>query len=81
MIKIGALWKAKHKNGKTMFSGQLGNDARILILENNFKKEDKHPDFNIFIVEKKKKDEASASEIADMAQPVANTIDDDDIPF
>jgi len=80
MIKIGALWKGKDKKGKTMLSGQFGN-GRIFILENNYKEKENQPDFNIFVVESKKKNEVTPSQVADMAKPVAATIEDDDIPF
>ena len=33
-----------------MLSGSLGG-ARVIILENRYKKEERHPDFNLFIVE------------------------------
>lgn len=57
---IGALWKKQTKKGEVL-SGQieltmvLGNDMaatkylRIVVWPNNYKTEDKHPDYRIFI--------------------------------
>lgn len=60
MIRIGALWQNVSKKGDTIFSGNLGNDARLLILPNGYKAKDNHPDFYVYIVERadkqKKKD-------------------------
>ena len=54
MITICGLWKNTGKDGKEYFSGNIGN-AKILIFPNTKKTDDKHPDFNLCIAEKTKK--------------------------
>lgn len=49
---IGALWEKKTKNGDTLFSGSIeidGKKTKIAVFKNGYKKEDKHPDWKIFI--------------------------------
>lgn len=50
MIKLSGLW-LNEKNGKRYFSGTLG-DAKVLIFKNDYKTEDKHPDYNMFLAPK-----------------------------
>jgi len=49
--KIGALWIGEGKSGKFM-SGRISiddeNEIRVLVFKNNYKEEDKHPDYNIY---------------------------------
>lgn len=45
--KIGAMWKKKQKGKDEFFSMEL--DGRSLVaFKNNFKEEDKHPDFIVY---------------------------------
>lgn len=48
---IGALW-LKEKDGKQWFSGVLenvdGTKVNIVVFSNDYKKEEKHPDYRIF---------------------------------
>lgn len=46
--KIG-LWEKKDKNGNIMFSGKTKDGKRIMIFKNTYKKEEKHPDYNLMI--------------------------------
>jgi len=50
--KLGALWERTSKKGETYFSGvfELNDQERIniVIFKNNYKEEEKHPDYNIF---------------------------------
>ena len=62
-IKLTSLWKNTTKNGIEMFSGFLG-DTKIEIWPNGFKKEHKHPDFIIYIVEKEAKTTTAVFESA-----------------
>lgn len=64
LARLGGLWAKRTKKGDRMFSGlvtvgdfldyieryrlQPGDRASLLILMNTYKKEDRHPDFNIF---------------------------------
>jgi len=46
MDKIGALWLKDGKGGKFM-SGIIGG-KQVLIFKNKYKKQDNHPDYNVF---------------------------------
>lgn len=67
MIKIGAVWKSQDKDGNPMLTGLMG-DARLVILKNGYKEQDKHPDYIVYIAENKRRDDDSGP-------------DNDDIPF
>ena len=60
MIPISGLWKSTDKKGNEYFSGYLGS-AKLLVFKNTFKKEDKHPDFVIYVAENKKQEEKKDS--------------------
>ena len=55
MIQIGGLWENKDKKDNVYLSGYLGN-AKIIIFKNGFKKEQKHPDWIMYIAEGKKRE-------------------------
>lgn len=55
MLKVTGLWKQKKKSGESFLAGNLGG-ARILVMKNQYKKEDNHPDYNVFLVERKAKE-------------------------
>lgn len=48
---IGALWR-KQVKGKDMFTGTIeinGQKVKVAVWPNDYKKEEKHPDFKIFV--------------------------------
>jgi len=51
LVRVGALWLGEGRNGKYM-SGRIelneGQEVRILVFKNNYKEEDKHPDYIIY---------------------------------
>lgn len=53
MIKLTALWTNKDKEGKTYLSGYLG-DTRLVVFTNGYKKQEKEPDWIVYVDEKKK---------------------------
>jgi len=55
MIEIFAIWENQDKNGNTYFSGMLGK-AQVMIFKNQHKKADNHPDYIVYLCEKKQKD-------------------------
>jgi hypothetical protein len=58
LIKIGSLWKHQNKDGKTFLSGSMG-EAGCMVFLNKYKEEGKnHPDYNIYVAKKKKKERA-----------------------
>lgn len=51
LVKIGALWK-KEKS----LQGKMG-DARLIVLKNNFKESDRHPDYIVYVCKPQKREE------------------------
>jgi hypothetical protein len=49
-VKLTGLWKSQSKNGKSYLGGNLGPMARLLVFPNELKKEDRDPDYNLFVV-------------------------------
>jgi hypothetical protein len=45
----------KKSNGETYFSGSIGS-ARVIIFKNNFKEQEKEPDYVMYFEEAKKKE-------------------------
>lgn len=58
MIQIGGLWKNKTSAGKPYLAGYLGN-ARLLVFPNGFKKEDKQPDYVLYVAPGKPREDDS----------------------
>lgn len=54
LLKIAGLWKVE-KDDKTYLSGTLGSGVRILVMRNKFKKDPKHPDYNLFLAPAERK--------------------------
>ena len=66
---IGALWLNESKDGKKYFSGivTIGGDThKIVVFKNNYKEEDKHPDYKIY-PSKPRDGESSSSKFEDDA--------------
>ncbi|MCG8394217.1 MAG: hypothetical protein MI745_14155 [Pseudomonadales bacterium] len=53
MIKIGALWNSQ---GKPFATGKLGQYAKLIVLPNNKKQNEKSPDYWVFLAEDEKKE-------------------------
>ena len=72
--ELGALWLKDGKNGKYM-SGKLttpgGEEVQIVVFRNNYKKEEKHPDYRI--LKSKPKEGSSEQAVKEVFQ--------DDVPF
>jgi len=65
MVKITGLWESKDKNGNIVLSGGNNKISRFMVLYNNFKKEDKEPDFYLYLAENaitEKKDNPASAE-------------------
>lgn len=54
-IKITGLWKHKTKGGQTYLSGALSGITQISVMPNAYKRNDKDPDYLVYIREVKKK--------------------------
>lgn len=68
MLQLGGLWVNDSKNGNKYMSGYLGN-LKIMVFRNNYKTEDKHPDYVMYLTEKPRNNENSDEQ------------NKDDIPF
>ena len=90
---IGALW-IKQVNGKQLLSGSVeieGKTVKISCWANDYKKEDKHPDYKIYLDTYEKpaaNNTASAGKVTDKTEvvdkfynDVEKTIIKDDLPF
>ena len=53
----GGLWKTTDKNGRTVLSGNLNQNVRLVIFENQFKDADNQPDFELFLTKKEPKED------------------------
>ena len=74
MIQISALWKKESKQGKTYYSGKLGQ-GKLLLYKNDFKRESKHPDLILYLAEDEKKEDREKEE--SRSEPEH----EDDVPF
>lgn len=48
LVELTGLWSRKNKNGEEYFMGRLGN-SNVLLFRNKNKKNDKEPDFRMFV--------------------------------
>jgi uncharacterized protein (DUF736 family) len=79
-VKLGGLWKHTAKDGKPYLSGSLGT-ARLLIFPNSRKEKAQHPDYEMFLVEARPKEQAEAASSADRTTAEGPGADDGDLPF
>lgn len=48
-VRFAALWRKTNQQGEEYFEGPLGLDAVIRVYPNKYKKEDKQPDYVIYV--------------------------------
>lgn len=78
----GALWVKESKAGNKFMSGVVeidGVKTEIVVFKNNFKKADNHPDYRIYLSEKREK--KPYVQPGSPADDHANGKFEDDIPF
>jgi len=57
LVKLGPLWVNEARNtGQVYLQGYLG-DAKMLVLKNNYKEKDTHPDYFLYVARKPPKKE------------------------
>ena len=49
MIQLAGFWKKDSKNGRTYYTGKLGN-GKLLLFKNDKKESEKQPDLILYIV-------------------------------
>jgi len=55
MIQLAGFWKRDSKNGRTYYQGKLGS-GKLLLFKNDQKKDEKHPDLILYIIQENKKE-------------------------
>jgi len=76
LIKISGLWARQDKNENLVLSGNISKEARYIILKNTFKRNEKDPDYYLYVAEIEKKPE----EMGDVHEKKHSLIQDD-LPF
>ena len=76
IIKFGALWRQEKSDGTVYYSGRLNRDTKILVFKNKYKKEERHPDLNIFLAPATDGGKEERPDSRNNSQPSG-----DDIPF
>lgn len=71
LIQVGALWRPEDKDSKVALAGSFG-DARVIILKNNYKEADNHPDYKIFLTNRKRQNSEA---------PQVHEEEQDNLPF
>jgi hypothetical protein len=61
MTKITGLWKAKDKNGNTYLCGALNNITQLAVMPNMYKRNEKDPDYFIYVKPTKKNGEGGSA--------------------
>lgn len=91
LTKVGAFWLRDSKSGSKFMSGKieqaLPEGASLLVFKNSYKKEDRHPDYEIFVKQvEQTEDNAPASNTpqgpsASQTRKAMATAPADDISF
>lgn len=86
LIELTGLWENKDRNGNTYLSGNMSPGARVLVFKNNYKQNDREPDYRLCIA-KRSFDERNSGDQGGIGSsggsgPQANdSSSDDGIPF
>jgi hypothetical protein len=62
MIKLTGLWQTQGKNGENYLRGNISKGAGFMVLKNQFRRSEKDPAHNLFIVENEKSKDAGAKD-------------------
>jgi len=80
--ELGALWKKTSKAGKPYMSGKIktpaGEELSVVVFTNDYKKEEKHPDYRIMKSEPRNEQAQQQTRDEDAAKWDTFT---DDVPF
>lgn len=77
LIRIGVLWRSD-KGSKSIATGKLagGNQVNLILMKNDRKEADNHPDFTLLIAQAERKESAAEEDVFEGV-----IVQDDDIPF
>lgn len=82
LIKLGAFWKRQKLNGEEYLSGSKFDRGRLVMFRNKYKKDDKHPDWILYIGEDRDKEETNEGTGEDVFEnPRREEVDDSEVPF
>ena len=51
MLKLTGLWKYRDRNNNDYLSGSIGPNVKVLVFQNGNKKDEKDPDFVLYLAE------------------------------
>ena len=54
MIRLTGLWKNNKQDGTQYLAGNINQNMRIVIFQNDRKKKDSEPDYTVYLAENKK---------------------------
>jgi len=73
LLKIGAFWGRKDKNGRMYLAGKVGQ-MNALVFENSYKEKDTHPDYFLYVpVDPLEEDLKDTLDVADSPKQI-NTL-------
>ena len=87
LTKAGAFWLRDAKNGSKFMSGKIEQalpaGSELLVFKNNYKKEDRHPDYEIFVKQAEQPEDATPAQgpTAGQTRKANEAAPVDDIPF
>lgn len=61
MLQLGGLWINESKKGEKYMVGYLGN-LRLLVFKNQYKEEEKHPDYIMYVDEKDREEKGKSDD-------------------
>jgi len=62
MINIGGLWANRAKSNNEIYLSGYLNGAKLLILKNNFKTTDNHPDYVMYVVPRNQRPQSASAD-------------------
>ena len=78
LVSLCGLWKNSSEKGDYL-SGTLGG-ARVVVFKNTYKKEPKHPDYQMYVSKRKKRGDADGQS-SEAPAPQQAPIPQEDVPF
>lgn len=80
LIELTGLWENKDRKGNTYLSGNLSPGVRVLVFKNNYKQNEREPDYRLCLA-KRTHDERNDSSAPGGGPSAQSSSSDDAIPF